>query len=235
MIYLFHGNDRGGLVKKTESLLKSLFTKNSDLSYERFDSENFDIAKLRDLSESQSLFGNLTAVLLDNLLGENEEIFESLESLKNSQNIFIIREDKLLKAEEKKLGKFAEKIEELTLAEGKKKETFNIFSFTDAIGERNKKNSWILYEKAVFSGMAPEELFWKVVGQIRNMILVKKTKSATEAGLHPFVYGKAKGFLRNFKEGELENLSEKLVIGYHQARRGEGEIETLLEKTLLSL
>ncbi len=235
MLYIFYGNDREGLIKKTDALSKSLYSKDPNLSYEKLDQDNFQIGKLRDLSESMSLFGNKTLVLLDNVLGENEEIFDSLESLKNSQNIFVLREEKLLKSELKKLEKFSEKIEEVVLPEGKKKEVFNIFSFTDAIGERNKKNSWILYEKAIFTGLVPEELFWKVVSQVRNMLLVKKTKSANEAGIHPFVYGKAKGFLKNYKEGELESLSEKLVVGYHQARNGEVEIETLLEKTLLSL
>lgn len=234
MIYIFYGTDREGMVKRTDVLSKSLFSKNPDLSFEKLDADNFDIGKLRDLSETQSLFGNKTLIVLDNVLSNNEEIFDFLSNLKNSQNIFIIREEKILKPELKKLEKYTEKIEESVLKEGKK-EIFNTFSFTDAIGERNKKNAWILYEKAIFNGLVPEELFWKVVGQIRTMLLVKKTKNATEAGVHPFVFGKAKGFLRNYKDGELENLSNKLATGYHEARRGEGEIEGLLEKTLLRL
>jgi len=50
-----------------------------------------------------------------------------------------------------------------------------------------------------------------------------------------FPYNKAKGFLKNFKLEEIERLSEDLVIGYHLARRGEGEITTLIEKILLKL
>lgn len=234
MIYVFYGTDREGIIKKTDNLLKSLFTKNPDLAFEKFDVDNFDLNKLRDLSQSQSLFGNKTAVVLDGILEENEGVYDSLKYLQNSENIFIIREAKILKAEQKKLAEFTEKIEEIMLKEGKK-EIFNTFSFTDAIGERNKKNAWILYEKAILAGLVPEELFWKVVGQIRVMLVAKKTPSAELAGVHPFVYKKAKSFVRNYKEGELEKLSEKLVIGYHRARRGEVEIETLLEKTILTL
>jgi len=234
MIYVFFGTDREGIIKKTEGLMKSIFVKNPDLAYERFDTDNFDIGKLRDLSESQSLFGNKTAVILDQILEENQEVFESLSHLNASQNIFIIRENKILKPELKKLEKYTEKIEEINEKVGKK-ESFNIFTLGDAIGERNKKNAWVLYQKGIFSGLAPEQLFWTVVGQVRNMLTALKTKNAAESGLHPFVYGKAKGFLRNYKEKELIELSERLVVGYHKARRGEGEIETLLEKTLLSL
>jgi DNA polymerase III delta subunit len=116
----------------------------------------------------------------------------------------------------------------------KKQNNFPIFSLTDAVGARNKKEAWIQYERALASGMAPEEVFWKVVWQIKNMLLASRT-TEKGSGLNPFVYKKAKASLKNFKEKELENLSEQLVVGYHQARRGEGDIETFLEKFLLSL
>ncbi|MDQ3089709.1 MAG: hypothetical protein M3Q24_00970 [bacterium] len=234
MLYIYYGNDREGLIKKTESFLKSLFSTNPDLVFEKFDIDNFNLGKLRDLSESESLFGNRTAILLDNVLKENEEVFLDLAKLQVSKNIFIIREDKILKAEVSLLRKYADKIEGINLTEGKKKEVFNIFLFSDAIGERNKKNAWILYQKAIFSGLVPEEIFWKLVAPVRTMLIAKKT-TAEASGLHPYAYKKAKSFLRNFKEGELENLSEELVIGYHEARLGKGEIETLLEKTILKL
>jgi hypothetical protein len=112
---------------------------------------------------------------------------------------------------------------------------FNIFSLTDAIGARKKRDAWVLYHKALASGMAPEEVFFKLVWQVKTMLIAQKTKTAEEAEMKSFPYGKAKGFLRNFKSGELEKFSGSLVKGYHQARRGEGEIETLVEKALLRL
>ncbi len=112
---------------------------------------------------------------------------------------------------------------------------FNIFALTDAIGARSKRDAWVLYQKALASGMVPEEVFYKLMWQLKTMLTVKKTKSVTETDMKPFPYNKAKGFLKNFKEGELEKISESLVLGYHSARRGEGEIETLVEKTLLRL
>lgn len=117
----------------------------------------------------------------------------------------------------------------------KSKSDFNIFLLTDAIGARNKKNAWVLYQKALASGMVAEEIFWKVMWAIKTMLLAQKTKTAEEAEMKTFPYNKAKGNLKNFKDGELEKISENLVIGYHNARRGIGEIETLVEKILLSL
>lgn len=117
----------------------------------------------------------------------------------------------------------------------KKGKEFNIFALTDALGARKKKEAWILYQQALGAGLSAEEVFFKIVWQIKSMLLASRTKNVGETDMKPFPYSKAKSFLKNFKPGELEKLSEDLVIGYHQARRGEGEIETLIEKILLGL
>jgi hypothetical protein len=136
---------------------------------------------------------------------------------------------------------FGEKVEvkkaddEEDLIGPKARAEFNIFALTDAIGARKKRDAWVLYQKALASGMAPEEVFYKLTWQAKTMLIAQNTKNVGETDMKPFPYSKAKGFLRNFKPGEIEKFSEKLVLGYHQARRGNGEIETLVEKTLLSL
>lgn len=117
----------------------------------------------------------------------------------------------------------------------KKGKEFNIFVLTDAVGARNKKESWIIYQKALASGLLAEEIFFKIVWQIKSMLIALRTKSVAETDMKPYPYSKAKSYLKNFKPEELEKISENLVTGYIQARRGVGEIETLIEKTLLSL
>ncbi len=128
----------------------------------------------------------------------------------------------------------AEEGEERPLFDKKGRE-FNIFALTDALGERKKKEAWILYQKALGAGLSVEEIFFKIVWQVKSMLIAAKTESVGETDMKPFPYSKAKSFLKNFKPGELEKLSESLVIGYHSARRGEEEIETLVEKILLKL
>ena len=112
---------------------------------------------------------------------------------------------------------------------------FNIFALTDAFGSRKKKEAWILYQGALLNGVSAEEVFYKIIWQIKSMLLASKTKSVAETDMKPFSYSKAKSFLKNFKQEELKNLSQDLVIGYNLARRGEGNIETLIEKTILGL
>jgi DNA polymerase III delta subunit len=125
--------------------------------------------------------------------------------------------------------------EEEKLPLDKKGNEFNIFSLTDAIASRNKKDAWILYHKALSAGVVAEEIFWKVVWQMKTLLLALRTNSADEAGMKPYPYTKAKSALKNFKPNELETISTNLVKGYHEIRRGKGEMETFIEKLLLKL
>ncbi|MHB1330610.1 MAG: hypothetical protein ACYCY6_01440 [Minisyncoccota bacterium] len=112
---------------------------------------------------------------------------------------------------------------------------FNIFPLTDAVGARDKRNAWKIYEQALASGMSADEIFWRVMWGVKALLLAERTSSVEESGLNPFVYRKSKSFLSNWKPGEVEKLSESLVVGYHNVRRGVGEMETMIEKILLSL
>ena len=130
------------------------------------------------------------------------------------------------------VGLIEPKEEEIIEKAGKE---FNVFPLTDAIGEKDKRKAWVVYEQALASGMVADEIFWRVMWGVKSLLLSAKTSSAEESGLNPFVYKKSKSFLVNWKVGELEDLSGSLVVGYHNARRGIGEMETMIEKILLSL
>ena len=120
------------------------------------------------------------------------------------------------------------------LALGSRRE-FNIFALTDALGARERREAWILYQKALGAGLSAEEIFFKIVWQVKSMLIASRTRNVGETDMKAFPYNKAKSFLKNFKPSELEKLSESLAIGYTLVRRGKGEIETLVEKMLLSL
>lgn len=130
---------------------------------------------------------------------------------------------------------FSPQGEEEKLPLDKKGREFNIFALTDALGSKNKKEVWILYQKALAAGVSAEEIFFKIFWQVKSMILASKTKDVAETDMKAFPYNKAKSYAKNFSQVELENLSQNLVEGYLLARRGDGEIETLLEKILLGL
>ena len=125
--------------------------------------------------------------------------------------------------------------EEESSVGSKAKVDFNIFTLTDAFGARKKREAWVLYRQALSKGVSSEEVFWKLVWQVKTLLLADRTKNAEEADMKVFPYNKAKSFLKHWKKGELENLSENLVVGYHQTRLGKEEMETFIEKTILNL
>lgn len=118
---------------------------------------------------------------------------------------------------------------------------FNIFQICDAFAAKNKKKVWTLFQRALLRGVAPEEVFWKLWWQVKNLLLVKRLSESNvknlqkESGLHSFVLKKTLSALRNFTEEDLQSYSLSLVRLYHGARVGRADFEIGVEKLLLGL
>src|SRR3989344_8757951 len=70
----------------------------------------------------------------------------------------------------------------------KKGREFNIFALTDAFGARNKKDAWIIYQKALLAGLSAEEIFFKIIWQVKSMLIASRTKSVEETDMKAFPY-----------------------------------------------
>jgi hypothetical protein len=120
-----------------------------------------------------------------------------------------------------------------------KKENFfgySPFALQDAIGERSVKKIWIEYIKLRLSGIEAEELVHKIVSKVRDMAAITLGAGKEDLGIkNDYPYNKSKKDLRNWKIEDLKNLYTKLVSIYHRSRMGEEELDTALEKTLLSI
>jgi len=117
---------------------------------------------------------------------------------------------------------------------------YNPFAICDAFAEKNKAKAWTIYQQALRQGIPDEEVFFKILWQIKNLLLVKKLMNAgvanisKETGLHFFVVGKAIKAAKNFSEDELINYSYEMLKIYHEERRGESELPIEFEKLLIS-
>ena len=117
---------------------------------------------------------------------------------------------------------------------------YNPFAICDAFAEKNKAKAWTIYQQALRQGIPDEEVFFKILWQIKNLLLVKKLMNAgvanvsKETGLHSFVAGKAIKAAKNFSEQELINYSYEMLKIYHEERRGESELPIEFEKLLIS-
>ena len=194
---------------------------------------------LRDRVSAQSLFGATEAgdvTLFDTpseKTGALDALLAYVEALAQSDDVFVVIEQKLLAASAKILKAHAKKfIEVKDTADG---ERFNVFALSDALARRDKKALWVLFQQAVHAGISPEELAGTFMWQIKSMRLVSRTKSAEEAGLKPFVYTKAQRALAKFTPEEIDGMSRELIALYHDARLGKRDMDIALERFVLAL
>lgn len=228
MLYLLHGSDTDAARAKANALLESLRAKKPDAGVFVMDDESFDAASFHELLGGQGLFERRSIVLLRRVFANKEAmeiILGKLPEVQKSENIFIIFEGKLLGETSDKFKQFSEKSQEFKL-EGvqlKAKEKFNVFSLADALGRRDRKSLWVLYQKALRRGASPEEvngiLFWKV----KELILASPVRSRASNGAS------------SFSSEELRSLASRLVSLYHDSHRGLIDFETGLERFVLNL
>lgn len=237
MIYLIQGSDTLKTRNKYDSLIASLLFKKLDSLAWKIDSENFTEEKIKELIVSQDLFAHKYVVGCDHLIGDKksqEFMLANLTEMKDSVNIFIILEDTLDEKILKQVKKYTEKDLSFDKKLGEERR-FNIFAVTDALGERNRKRLWVLYQQSLRAGLEDEELFWKFQWMVKHMLFFKKAKDASKSELKGFSKSKIERYAKNYQTEELEGLSTKLVDLFHAVRRSEREIETGLEEIIFGI
>jgi len=242
MIYLLYGQDTLKGKRKLVEILDFFRAKAGNLSIFRIDGDSFRMAELEELLKSRMLFGDKYAVVCDRVLetsSAREFVAENIEKFADSRNIFIFFEETVEKEILGQLKERAEKIQEFGRLAPKTKEEYNPFPLCDAFARKDKSGAWALFGRALFRGVAAEEIFWKILWQVKNLLLVKKLSDAgvkniqKESGLHPFVAKKTMSASRNFSDKELREYSSKLVKLYHDAREGRADFSIGLEKILI--
>lgn len=236
MIFLLHGTDTFKSKTKLNDLVKKLLQRKPNAMTIRFNEEEFQKTEFLDQIESIGLFENNSIVVLDSILKNTENkdvVLENLKELKDSENIFIILEEKLDKKTLTKLSKFSEKVQEFNLVKKEEKNKFNIFSLSDALGNRNRKKLWVIYQNCKNNNISDEEVHGILFWSLKSLILSKNSNGAKESGLNPFVFKKNLKFSENYSNEELENLMSKLISLYHDARRGIKPLDIALEQFVL--
>ncbi len=236
MLNIIYGGDAVSRKTKYQKIIDSAVKGGALLV--SMDDTDIDLDFLRMSSHGGNLFADKYVVLLNGIF-EREElldvIFDTLPQFKDSTNVFIFNEPTLVKENLKKFEKAKAEIIDCGKKVSATKARFNTFALTDAMGARDRKMSWIIFNSAISSNIAPEEINGVLFWMVKGMILSHKENnlSAEETGLSSFVYQKAKRSSTNFTLSELENMSRELVSLYHLAHRGEVDFEAGLELFLL--
>lgn len=242
MIYLFCGTDYDKNRKSAHTLITSLRNKKKDASYFFLERDSFKEETLEELLVAQTLFEQ-KYIVYGPLLFESENYAQFIEKhikrFAEAPHIFVFMEGALPKKVLKKFETHAEKIITNRKKE-EKKEEYNIFSLTDALGTRNKRVLWSELHKAFFAGATEEEVFNVLYWQVKNMFLVydldaNDVKKAEALGIKSYPFRKARTFIKNYEKSELEEMVHNMVSMFTDSRTGKRELALSLEKLTLSL
>ena len=237
MLYLIYGSDFEKTRGKARELIADLQKRKPNAEVFRLEDEMVSAGKLDELSGGQGLFERKYIVFADNVFRSAEAkeiVLGKLKDLAESENIFIFLEDELGKTDLKELEKFAEKVQQFSIML-KKEKPFNVFSLTETLGRRDKRGLWILYQKALTQGFAPEEIHGVLFWQVKAILAAILAKTAEDTSFKPFVFQKSRVFAKNYSATELKNLSSKMVAIYHNSSRAGPDLDMALERLILEI
>ncbi len=236
MLYIIYGTDREKGRARFHAIRDKVLKKGSD---EYVVEEGVTTSGFLDAATaSRGLFGETTLFVFDCVFDkkiEQEVLLAHATALTESANSFLVFEPALEKGIADEIASVATDCEECSKQKADYKPDFNIFSLGDALGNRNKKELWVLYQGAVDTGLSSEEICGTLFWSVKNIALMKNAKVGDDAGLNPFVARKSRGFAANYTKEEIVGLSRALSAIYHEAHRGGEPMEIALERFILSL
>ncbi len=162
-------------------------------------------------------------------LGDNslENITAEIEKLK----IYKCKEKKISEADVDKICAF--KIADI-----------NLFHFIDSLSRRNKKDFFAILEKCLNFGIKDEEIFSKIIFQIKNLLVAKcyfldggrsYFDLSNKFKMHPFVAKKSAFSQQNFSLEDLQAMLTELFSIDYKIKTGYLEIGEMLVRFLMEI
>ena len=169
------------------------------------------LADLEAALAGPGMFGNVFAILLDNVLLNQEmeaHILNRLESMRDGQVRIYMYESAPVAATRKLLEKYAEISARCDVEKSAKKDN-SIFELSNALQNGKKKDLWVGYQREIASGKAPEAIHGALFWGAKQLVLRSDTPRA-------------------------RRLVAELTALPHEARRAGFELEYALEHFVLS-
>ncbi|MDP2650092.1 MAG: hypothetical protein Q8P16_00835 [bacterium] len=234
MLHVYYGTDTDKARAKVRATVDALLAKNPDALHFRITEDAFTEYDFDELTQSQALFKNEYIAVFENILASEyaDALLENLAALKESKHLFFVLEGALAAPVRKKLERHAEGMREFA-KKGKKAEKFNVFTVTDALGARDRRALWVLFQKAKREGATDEEMHGILFWMVKSMRIASSARSAYEAGMKEYPFSKAKRFLRNYDEHTLAAHVAALATMPQEARRKNVPLAVYLERFIL--
>jgi len=234
MLQVFYGSDQLEVREKAHVYIDSVIGEGQDVI--RLESDNYESGILSSVSNSVSLFEASNVYVVDTPSLNKDfyaETLDQIESLVTSTNTFVVIEKDINAADKKKFAKYTEELH--LYKKVASKDFFNVFKMAEALARKDKRSLWVLLCEAKRNGLSAEEIIGTLWWQLKILRLASLTSSAEEAGVKDYPYSKAKQALRNFKAGELESISLRLINLYHDGHKGKKDIDLALEEWVLKV
>jgi DNA polymerase III delta subunit len=236
---LVFGSDTIKSHDKFNKIVAQTLKKETGFSFFKVDEESFSEDFFNRLFKTKSLFSGKSLIAAKRLFSNqfaSDFLIKNLKKISLSENVFILWEEKITEDHLKSVKEYANDLWEFKQVAPKKERFFknnNLFQLADLVASRQKEKAWLLYQEELFNGTQAEDIFWKMIWQIKSLLIVKKGGGSEL--LHPFVYKKAEKTAPLFSKEELHNCFSELIDLYHKDRRGAGDLAVGLERFILKI
>ena len=233
MIEIFIGEDTQAARKAMRKSVESALASSGASQAQRFSDIGFDVESAREAIFAQNLFGEKNTIVFDGILDAKEAENFYFSDISTSPNNIFIRET----APNKDIMSILEKVGTIREFSVIKKKVADNFALADAVAARDKKAAWVLYVKAKERGSAAEELHGLIFWATKLLYLSARfpKEEAIKAGVSSYNYQRYLVNSKKFLGSELEDRLRILRDMYHDAHRGEGDFDAMLEQFILKV
>lgn len=230
MLRIYSGTNTDARKQKYQTDLSQLQLKRESAEHITFEVDNFVVSDIEQHISSVGLFDDKTIISLYGFLSHKdgrEWLYQQAAALVDSPNMFLVVDDAVTKATLTKLEKTGALIHHQDFPVTKT----NPFVLSDALMTRDKQKLLLtLYAESKTSDIEP--LTGILMSALRQLQLANNW-SVAESGLKPFSYNKAKK--ARWTPEQIHAAYRKLVIEYHESRRGGLPLFERVERFILSL
>ncbi|HLD11759.1 MAG TPA: hypothetical protein VJB91_02550 [Patescibacteria group bacterium] len=195
---ILHGDDILASRQELENI------KNKYSSSITFTPQNLDVTKFVQSLEGTTLFGETPLVILEDTLSSSKHGKELLEVFPRVETEYIVVwEPKMLTSRVlEKLGKTS-KVKLFKLRS-------EIFRFLESITPANKQKAITIFHSLIKTD-APERIFFMLVRQIRQILLISFGATAEDMGVSPWQWKRLKTQQEQFDRKTLLRMYSKLL------------------------
>lgn len=236
MIYAVYGTNIKKVRDKVSDMISAMQKKRPEASLFRMNQDNWSLSKSEELLSGQGLFDPKYIIVLDRILEKkdfSEEIIPKLKEMSEAEHVYVFVEEKISASNLKKLEKFSVKVENHDAVKVVEKSQPIVFKMTDAIGNGDRKMAWIYFREVVDSGVPAEEIHGALWWFYKSIFQAMNAQSADKAGLSPFVYKKSLSAGNVIGKEKLDEIMNRMVKIYHEAHRGNLDLNLALEQLVM--